>query len=571
MPGTLLRPQWLAYKNNFVGKQNQREREILISILFLLIMISSYLFVRSFLIEALNKEELPESFHRALPVTLIEFTLNSFFVLLVFSNTVAAFGFFYAAQDLPLLLSAPIKPQKLYLARLFQTALNSSWLLILFGVPAALAFFAVFQLSWSFLLSIIVLSVPFLLIPAAVGFIVVTCVVNIFPSDRIRELFSVGLLFAISLSIAYLQLNEHGERLENHLNHVEIHSSVEFLAKLKTPTPFWFPPTWISSILGSYFNDNKNSPHYVMITFSSTLIILFFGFFLFQRLFMRGWMLSLEGKKRSTVPSSIVLARLSRLIFPSSPQLHAFAYKEARMFLRDPVQGIQLLLLLTLTAFYLYNFRTLGSSPTFAPEISLWWHTILSIANILLGGCVLSAITTRFVFPSISLEGTSYWIIRTSPMTIRQILRRKFLTWLLPVGIISLILFLSGALASGVPLPAVAASAFISVCLSIGTVGLAIGIGAVYGNFRWETIAQVTASFGSLIYMLLSLALVIITTIPASILLIVTAMNSVALDLSPTQYGISVTSTGLVVMLINLQAAHLGLRSGEQSLSEREK
>ena len=54
---------------------------------------------------------------------------------------------------------------------------------------------------------------------------------------------------------------------------------------------------------------------------------------------------------------------------------------------------------------------------------------------------------TRFVYPSISLEGTTYQILRSVPITLEEFLRYKFLTWFIPICILSLILFISGGMA----------------------------------------------------------------------------------------------------------------------------
>ena len=44
----------------------------------------------------------------------------------------------------------------------------------------------------------------------------------------------------------------------------------------------------------------------------------------------------------------------------------------------------------------------------------------------LTAGLVLSAVAARFLYSSISLEGTAFRIIRTSPVTVKKLLRPNF-------------------------------------------------------------------------------------------------------------------------------------------------
>lgn len=39
----------------------------------------------------------------------------------------------------------------------------------------------------------------------------------------------------------------------------------------------------------------------------------------------------------------------------------------------------------------------------------LWWQAILIIGNMTMGAFVMTAVATRFVFPSVSLEGQTFW------------------------------------------------------------------------------------------------------------------------------------------------------------------
>ena len=192
--------------------------------------------------------------------------------------------------------------------------------------------------------------------------------------------------------------------------------------------------------------------------------------------------------------------------------------KELRTFIRDTTQSIQLLLLLTLTFIYIYNFRVIQSGAIIEDKYREIWQTILCVSNILFGGFVIAAVCTRFVFPTISLEGQSYQIIRATPITISEFIRYKFLTWFIPLSILSIILFISGALAIEAEAEIILAAILQAICLSASLVALGISAGAIYSRFDWENPIQVSSNFGSLVYMFLSLGVIFSNLIPTTVL-----------------------------------------------------
>jgi len=192
------------------------------------------------------------------------------------------------------------------------------------------------------------------------------------------------------------------------------------------------------------------------------------------------------------------------------------------------------------------------------------------IANIALGGCVVAALATRFVYPAISLEGQAYWIVRSAPMSIRQLLHDKFLIWILPVTLVSLGLLTAGALVIQVPPITVFLCAALAVALSVGIVGLAIGVGAVYATFDWETTAQLTANFGSLIFMMLSLGLVLVTIIPTSLLIMLNNIPGITEKLDRIDYLVAMCSASFLVFFINFATARWAMNVGAEALRRRE-
>ncbi|MEI5604341.1 putative ABC transporter permease subunit, partial [Streptomyces brasiliscabiei] len=56
-----------------------------------------------------------------------------------------------------------------------------------------------------------------------------------------------------------------------------------------------------------------------------------------------------------------------------------------------------------------------------------------AFVNLAMGAFVLSAVAVRFVFPAVSAEGSAFWIVRSSPVSMKAFLWSKFWTGLVPV------------------------------------------------------------------------------------------------------------------------------------------
>ena len=54
-----------------------------------------------------------------------------------------------------------------------------------------------------------------------------------------------------------------------------------------------------------------------------------------------------------------------------------------------------------------------------------------------LAGFVLTAVAGRFAFPSVSMEGSAFWLIRSAPVSLRAFLWIKFAIYLLPLLVLS--------------------------------------------------------------------------------------------------------------------------------------
>ena len=192
--------------------------------------------------------------------------------------------------------------------------------------------------------------------------------------------------------------------------------------------------------------------------------------------------------------------------------------------------------------------------------------TLVSFLNLGLAGFVLASIAARFIFPAVSLEGRQMWLLRSSPLDLRALLWSKYWVGTIPLlGLALVITIFTNVLLK--------ASSFM-MTISIGTIvlltlaiaALALGFGALYPQFETENTAQIPTSFGGLVFMMTTIALlavvIVLEAVPVSGYLRA-QFNGDPLRISPAMLlaflGVAVICTTSIVVPLRV-----GLRKMEQ-------
>jgi ABC-2 type transport system permease protein len=170
--------------------------------------------------------------------------------------------------------------------------------------------------------------------------------------------------------------------------------------------------------------------------------------------------------------------------------------KDLKVLTRDTTQWSQLLILLALIVIYLFNLYKLPV------EIVQDLRQIIFFLNIGFVGFIIAAVASRLVFPAVSLEGRSFWMLRSAPITVRTLLWEKFLAGSGPLVILSMILISFSIYFLRVDgfMSLVALSTVF--LLTVGISALATGLGAVFSDFRIDNPEEAVTSSGGVIYML---------------------------------------------------------------------
>ncbi|PYP70820.1 MAG: hypothetical protein DMD36_05395 [Gemmatimonadetes bacterium] len=430
---------------------------------------------------------------------LLALVLLTFIAILVLSNVITALSSFFLAKDLDLLVSAPVDWLRVYLAKLLETLLHSSWMVALMAVPILAAYGVVYRGGVLFAPYAVVTLVPMLVVPAVAGSAVTLLLVNIFPARRTRDLLSIVALGAAGGLIMLLRLIRPEE-----LSHPEGFANLlEFIAVLRTPTSPFLPSEWATQAIMRYLQDVPD-PLPLALLWTTAAAFVTFGAILHRGLFAPGFTKAQEAAERF-VSGKFWDGTVGRALAALPAAKREFVLKDVKLFFRDTTQWSQLILLAVLIVVYLFNIKAL---PLHRGEpVGFFYVTLVSFLNLGLAGFVLAAIAARFIFPAVSLEGRQMWLLRSSPLDLRTLLWSKY--WVGTVPLLALALLLTGLTNLLLQVDRfMMVMGLVTICgLTFAIAALALGFGALYPQFETENAAQIPTSFGGLVYMMTTVVL----------------------------------------------------------------
>jgi len=430
---------------------------------------------------------------------LLGLVLLSFISILVLSNVITALSSFFLAKDLDLLVSAPVDWLRLYLAKLGETLVHSSWMVALMAVPIFAAYGAIYHGGLLFPLYAVVMFMPLLVLPAVVGSALTLILVNIFPARRTRDLLSLIALGAAGGVIMLFRII----RPERLARPEGFRNLLDFIAVLRTPTSPFLPSEWATNGIMSYLRHAPDAlPLLLLWTTAAGFVAL--GAMLHAALFAQGFTKAQEGAERF-IRGGLWRWTVGNVLRPLPVAKREFVLKDIKLFFRDTTQWSQLILLAVLVVVYLFNIQAL---PLHRGEpVGFFYVNLVSFLNLGLAGFVLASIAARFIFPAVSLEGRQMWLLRSSPLDLRALLWSKYWVGTVPLLVLGLILTgLTNALLEVTPFMMIMSLATMT-GLTLAISALALTFGTLYPQFETENAAQIPTSFGGLVFMMATIAL----------------------------------------------------------------
>ncbi|NIR45132.1 MAG: hypothetical protein GWN99_12165 [Gemmatimonadetes bacterium] len=480
-----------------------------------------------------------------LAAKLLGLVLLTFLGVLLLSNVITALSTFFLSRDLELLIAAPTVPEQVYLTKLTETAVHSSWMVTLICVPILVAYGNVYGGGLDLLLVSLAALIPFFAIVAAIGSAVTLLLVSIFPARRAKDIFGVITVAAAGGVVLLIRML----RPESLATPEGFRNLGEFMALLRGPTSPWLPSEWATdAIIGTV--QEGFDPFTLVLLWSSAAAVVVLGMVVHARYYPSAFTRSQEGAQKHTAGHRFGLSMrfLFRRLGVSRGEL---MLKDIRVFFRDTTQWSQLILLAVLVVVYIYNIRAL---PLRTEGVTTFFANIVAFLNVGLAGFVLSAIAARFVLPGVSLEGPTLWLLRSSPLRPRDLLWSKYWVGTVPLLIMAIVLTLGTNLLLKVGPAMMALSLATTAAMTFALAALALAFGTLFPQFETENMAQIPTSIGGLLFMMSAVALVGVVLVLESWPML-TMMRHRFIGVPPTTGTIAMAVGGGVAALLICTAA----------------
>jgi ABC-2 type transport system permease protein len=181
--------------------------------------------------------------------------------------------------------------------------------------------------------------------------------------------------------------------------------------------------------------------------------------------------------------------------------------KDVRCFFRDPAQWSQVLILVSLIVIYLFSVKSLPVDVVHGAYMQ-GFKNALAFLNLGMAGFVMAGIAIRFQFTAVSSEGRAFWMVQSGPIHPVRFLWAKAIPGFVPMLIVGLTLVLASNAILDSPPALVWVEGATTVVLALGISGIAVGMGAMFPNFKADTAAKVAAGPAGILFMVVSLSLI---------------------------------------------------------------
>lgn len=493
-------------------------------------------------------------------------------LMLILSNIITTYTTVFHSEEIPFLLCRPVVPGEVLLHKWLETTLISSWAFFFIITPFIGAFAWHERLSVLFILWTFLFSIPFVLLYAGAGMLLTLMILRWAPRWRPQVWVGAALLVLIGFGV-WMLIGAGKSETDDVAFILE-----RFVPGLKLAAfPLW-PSAWVAEgIMALSRNQWLRGGLLFGVLLANVLMVGLLIEGLGNAWFVQTWQrtragglpavlsvrnaTALQAGRRAPIAKRIgVLALETRLAF-LAPDARALVIKDMRTLLRDPAQWIQGLFFFGLLALYFFNLRNLHYH-----LLSAVWRNLIVFLNMFSLSAVMCSFCSRFIYPQLSLEGQSFWLIGLAPTTMGRVLKIKFFTSVVGMLTISVVLMAVATTLLDVGGRVWVTAMCLAVAISLGLCGLATGLGAVFLDLKQRNVMAIISGFGGTLNLVLSLGYMAAAILPFGVLYHYYTLGRIGT--STLNSGTAVALVWLIV--ITLSATLLPLMAGRRSLMTRD-
>jgi ABC-2 type transport system permease protein len=274
-----------------------------------------------------------------------------------------------------------------------------------------------------------------------------------------------------------------------------------YLSDIVPPIIKLLPNNWISQsafwLVSEKFLESISHSIYQLVL---ALILFSTALLLGRKWYLDTWLAN------QAINSNYIAKRKNRFLFFSlfrnsilNPQTESIIKKDLLVFMREPSQVIHISILLFLIVVFISSIA--GIKYFRLGDYVLITTIYLSIYLFIL--LLISTLALRFIFPLISLEGMTFWKIKSAPVKNSFLIKKK----VLPIGILIVIVGQGLSLFANFRLGAYMMTLFsiLTLMASAAIISINFGMGILFVNYKEKNPIRLSSSQGASISFLFTI------------------------------------------------------------------
>lgn len=416
---------------------------------------------------------------------LIALLFFSLLVLVGLSTILISYVSLFVARETGQLFQSPIPPRTILFAKSAEAISFSTWASLFLCFPVLVAYGVRAAAPFAYYPTTVVVLVLFLSFAGLVGTSITLLLAPILRRMTTRRLVIATMVTLAVLAWLFLRSFDFWA-LDGENNLLVLDRFMSGLQAMQSP---WSPSRWASAaILAASAGHSSEVLFHSLLLAANTLIFLPILSIYGRRRYGREWIEhqgATAGRDRTRERAGIERRSIAR------DPVRALIRKDLSVFLRSPAQLSQSILFVLLMIIYSLS---LLRFPEYFRGATL--KIFVHFANLGAVCLILSAFTSRFLFPQLSLEGRAFWIIGLAPMPRSHLLRQKLIFGLAISATLGLLTITVSNLALRTPFPLFAGAVWSILLAAYCLTSLATGLGAAYPSFQEDNPARIAAGLG---------------------------------------------------------------------------
>jgi len=436
----------------------------------------------------------------------LSITLFIFFIAVNIGNIIVSYSTLYKSDEVNFLFHKPVLPSNIFVIKFFDNFFYSSstLILILLSILAGYAYYlglTVWQVASLFIFNF----VPFMLTAAALGIIILLLIVkasSLIGARVVISILALGYLSSLFIFFRVISPVDLVNQVMQFYPNVDLYFGYLLPKELK-----YLPNNWLSESLYWVARDNLPAAgKYFYLQIVTTLVLVTLAVFLGKIWYYKTWFYAFRLRSQKSK------ADLDRIFsFKENSKLstvtESIFKREFHLFMREPTQVFHLIILLLLIAIFLSSVSSLAR----LGGLNIFLQTVIYLSVFIFNTFMVATLSLRFVFPLVSLEGQSFWKIKSAPITTINFMIRKLTPYAVTIVSVSFLLNIVVNLQFNLHFTVI--MVFVNLIISVSLISMNFSVGALFADFNEKNPIRIASSQGASLSFLMNLIYMVLLII----------------------------------------------------------